>query len=189
MAGDEVKVGAPIIFLDVDGVLVCSRSLLCDYDEEDPSLVPDPTGLLIFISRLFVGCYRSLSRIGEVFAPIELRCLQELRDLILAVPGARIVVSSTWRASPSMFHFLLYALDLAGIRSAFLGVTSTGTTRGQEVRLWLNAHPNVSHFVVLDDEHMDSFRMELPPGHVVRTVLDHKARPEDEGLAFCSLTY
>ena len=43
--------------------------------------------------------------------------------------------------------------------------------RGEEVRHWLEHQSDVVGFVAIDDNHADSFRMWLPEGHFVQTVM------------------
>ena len=58
--------------------------------------------------------------------------------------------------------------------------------RGAEVRAWLveNRVPTVKGFVVLDDEHAESFKAHLPDGHLVQTFLSESYTfdPLKEGL-------
>ena len=85
------KIGA--LFLDVDGVLVTSRGVCCNYETTDDTLICDPN-------------YR--------LPPIERRCLAQLSRILKHAQekmNIKLVISSTWRADPSMFAFLKFALD------------------------------------------------------------------------------
>ena len=51
-----------VVFLDCDGVLVNSRSVLCDYEDDDPSLFCDPHDNQLPIER---SCLEQLKRIVD----------------------------------------------------------------------------------------------------------------------------
>ena len=71
---------------------------------------------------------------------------------ILEVTGAKVVVSSTWRIGRDLEELQ----ELLG--SEVIGRTPTDRTlettrvRGDEIEEWLNEHPGVEEFVILDDE-------------------------------------
>jgi len=192
MVGD-----GPIVFLDVDGVLVCSRSLLSDYDDKDGTLVHDPL---------------------SVQFPLERRCLSQLRR-VLEATKAKIVISSTWRLEPCMRSFLLHGLKVSGIAwERIAGDTPVvrGGTRGQEICAWLAAASraktptkpepvesvvgasddggrhseggdkpeaaNKVRFAILDDQHAEGFKEAGLLGSFVQTNLRNEKNPEQEGL-------
>lgn len=86
---------------------------------------------------------------------------------IMAETGARVVVSSSWRLENSLNDIKAFLFD-HGIDSTieFIGVTpeidfevewhgdllELPDARIKEIRAWLNQHPEVQHFVVLDDQ-------------------------------------
>ena len=64
--GQMSSSGLRIIFLDVDGVLCNSRSLLLEFDDEDTSLIHDPQNKI---------------------SPIELSCILNLKNIIDTTGG------------------------------------------------------------------------------------------------------
>jgi hypothetical protein len=106
------------------------------------------------------------------FSPPHIARIAEL----LRVTGASVVISSTWRLR----------LDRAGIASALgdafpadrlhvdwatpdLSPALGELPRGHEIQAWLNAHPAVTRFVILDDLPQSRFG-DLAP-RLVRTEL------------------
>lgn len=135
------------IFLDVDGVLVCSRSLLLEFEEDDPTLIFDPR--------------------GSEF-PLERSCVNELVGVVCQ-SGAGVVLTSTWRLFSSKRSFLVDALILAGIpdRNILCDTPDLRGGRGAEIRAWLKNRP--VNFVILDDGHLESFALEGLSPFVVQT--------------------
>lgn len=117
----------PILFLDIDGVLVP--------DGEEIHHQPQ-------------------------FHP---RCVEALKFVLTAVPNVRIVFCTTWRLPRHVNR--LHAQWKAHGFPEHLPIDGTpdlreDTThlrlyrRGHEIRAWLNANPDVSRWVVLDDERL-----------------------------------
>lgn len=83
--------------------------------------------------------------------------------------GVNIVLSSTWRRHPEMWDHLheagIYWIDKTPV---------TGTWRGYEIQLWLNDHPDVVSYCILDDLSPTAFMRHQRPFHVQTS--------EDEGL-------
>ena len=79
---------------------------------------------------------------------IDDACVERIRSVCTAT-GARIVLSSTWRVDPE-------AVEI--IRGCFgellVDVTpqSSYHARHKEIREWLDLHPEVTRFVVIDDD-------------------------------------
>jgi hypothetical protein len=152
-----------IIFLDVDGVLVVSRSLLGADNNDDPSLLFHPE--------------------NEFLIPIELSMATNLVELVKRT-NAKIVVSSTWRLDLEQFDWLQLALRKCGLPDgAILGKTKNilNSTRGEEIRIWLmeNKHSN---YVILEDSvaHIASFHVSGLGTNVVQTYLNNP--DHEEGL-------
>mmetsp|Transcript_41101 Transcript_41101/g.97515 ORF Transcript_41101/g.97515 Transcript_41101/m.97515 type:complete len:188 (+) Transcript_41101:84-647(+) len=164
-----------VIFLDVDGVLACYRSQMGCTKEE---CAQPASNRLIFDAEE-----------GSENVPLEAACLEQLAWLVKE-SGAGVVLSTTWRLYPSMRNFLVKVLGEYGVQ--VLDDTpdlrkkdgrSGNGGRGNEVMSWLESHPEVSNFVVLDDDHRASFECLLPPGHFVETLMtvsgdDEKFDPE-----------
>lgn len=116
-----------VIFLDVDGVLVA-----CPGGEYAP-----PT-----------------------FTP---RCVDAFRLVLAAAPNAKVVFASTWRLplhvdrlhQQWLAHGFPEALAIDGTPDlrGDMG-TPRRLLRGMEIQAWLDAHPDVRSWVVIDDDRM-----------------------------------
>ena len=134
-----------VIFLDVDGVL----------NTEECQDVPEQgqEGSEDFLYD------------KSTIIPLLKRCLDNLES-ILRETGAKVVVTSTWRLFPDMLAFLTSTLSPLG-PEVIVGVTRDrgahpiGPGRGEEVRQWLQENKACTKFVVLDDEHKESFESSL----------------------------
>lgn len=81
---------------------------------------------------------------------------------IVDTTGAKIVLSSTWRYdrdTPGLngdFLELQEALHKVGLEFySFTPVDAIGIRRGMEIKAWLGLHPEVSRYIILDDELFD----------------------------------
>jgi hypothetical protein len=194
--GQEKAIEGPsaVVFLDCDGVLCGSRSLLLDFEETDTTLIHDPKGRQVNPTK----CYLPITASSPLQAPLEKRCLKNLRAIVRAT-NAKIVLTTTWRLDSEMRDFLVWALESFetestelvpgdALGSGLVGAVIDDTPdlkaagRGAEVMSWLADHPSVQSYVVLDDGHALSFNKELPPGHFVQTVLRCKESAELEGI-------
>lgn len=79
---------------------------------------------------------------------IELKCLKCLQRLVHKT-GAKIIVSSSWRQSEKMLSKLRHKLQYYGME--IHDVTEVLRTRPAEIKAYLNNHPEISDYVVLDD--------------------------------------
>jgi hypothetical protein len=93
------------------------------------------------------------TKLVSVFDPCAAAMLRDL----LKLSNARIVFSSTWRS-----HGLDDCLNLLEYNHIdsdlvhFDWCTTEPSTRTHEIRLWLDNHPEITHYVALDDEQLDS---------------------------------
>ena len=131
-----------IIFLDVDGVLNCQST-------------EDHIGRYVGVDEDKVALLKK----------------------IIDATGAKIVLSSTWRLG-----YNRWGENLSGFRERLdeaLGkyglevydktedLGRHGTCRGQEINKWLEQHPDVEEWVVLDDEYFVDFGYYgITPHHV-----------------------
>lgn len=117
----------PVIFLDIDGVLIA-------YPEGEPT--------------------------PPAFTP---RCVAAFKMILEAAPSAKIVFSSTWRL-PVFVNRLHEQWAEHGFPES-LAIDGTPDLReesdvsrlhrrGLEIRVWLEANPHVTRWVVLDDDRM-----------------------------------
>lgn len=91
---------------------------------------------------------------------IDPECVARLNALIAAT-GAKVVVSSTWRLCRTS-EMLQVILNRNGFTGDVIDKTPCawdmseggllGKERGYEIRVWLDHHPEVTDFVVLDDD-------------------------------------
>ena len=106
--------------------------------------------------------------------------LERLKRIVDAT-GAKIVVSSTWRLDISrgngnfnasgIYQYLLdnlkrYDLEVYDITPE---CSYHRTLRGTEIRKWLEEHPEVTEWVVLDDEYFGDFSYQKIFQHLVET--------------------
>jgi len=138
-----------VIFLDVDGVLNSERFLLKLEAQHHAQGHTRETecGCLKLRHQLDRDAIARLNR-------------------IVAVTGAKIVVSSTWRKLFDLSE-LLQIFVAHGLLAEIVGATPEGhkepgfmemyghptrLPRGYEIDYWLKAHPEVERFVILDDD-------------------------------------
>lgn len=81
-----------------------------------------------------------------------------LLEKIVKDTDAQIVVSSTWRNSPSHMKKLSHSLGYRGMKitgvTDRLGVSKNGERyyRGHEIQKYLDEHPEIEQYVILDDD-------------------------------------
>ena len=109
---------------------------MVEYEENDETLVFDPKN-----NRLTV--------------PLEKRCLENLKKIVDAT-RAQIIVSSSWRDFDGMMEFLEYALGLYEITISGKTSKALYNSRGGEVSKYIKDN-NGSKYVILDDQHSESF--------------------------------
>ena len=119
-----------VIFLDIDGVLSTEehvQSLTSKAGAE--SVLRGPAGFDV-----------------ELIEPE----LCERLNLITDATGAKIVVTSVWRQLHP-WATLIKMLALKGVTGEIIAKTPNGgRTRGHEIKMWLDKHPEVTHFVILE---------------------------------------
>jgi hypothetical protein len=117
-----------VAFLDIDGVLnsMASRRVRG----------PIPRGV----------CFLS-----EAYAKWAFSRTCILQANRLADAGVKFVLSSAWRGR---FEETTKLLELADFTGEFVGSTPVieGEIRGAEIQAWLDLHPEVEDFVILDDD-------------------------------------
>jgi len=133
-----------VVFLDIDGTMIPSKA------------------------------YKLINqtRLVSIFDPCAAAMLRDL----LSISDARIVFSSTWAS-----HGLDDCLDLLEknhidsdlIHPDWRTPKKLTSTRSQEIWLWLEEHPEITHYVALDDEQLDA---QMLPGFVQCDI--------DEGMSY-----
>ena len=132
-----------IIFLDVDGVL---NSMKFDRWLQDHHM------------KQYYG-----------YELLDQNALLNLKDIVF-VTGADIILSSSWRLSNKCCEELRQQLLPYGLRFIDKTVCLCQENRGEEIKEWLSRHPEVDHFVILDDE--DEFKDDLLKNNFVETTFE-----------------
>lgn len=119
-----------IVFLDVDGVLNSDKF----YNE----LLADE-GIDCF--REDILDQRAIGRVARIIRDTE----------------ARVVISSSWRWDTQSMDRLLEQLKAFGIEPVDTTILDmrVNMSRADEIKLWLDQHPEVTDYVVLDDDIMN----------------------------------
>jgi len=100
----------------------------------------------------------NMHKSGGMYA-LNKKRLRLLEDIIKET-GAEIVLSSTWRKDQRAFRKLTRVLTYRGLK--ILDVTPDFSYqpqkplerayRGHEIQHWLDAHPEVTNYVIVDDD-------------------------------------
>jgi len=124
-----------VVFLDIDGVLNSTAFFLARRE-----------------MRGLAGL--ALTREGDLH-DLDGDAIERLNRIVEAT-GAKIVVCSTWRLIHDI-AWLRSHLAGQGLRAEIIDVTPDipHGTRGNEILKWLDAHPGVSSWVVIDDTPSD----------------------------------
>lgn len=142
LGGLLVLITPKILFLDVDGVLCTRRSFLA-YDKEGT----------IWYSW------------DQVAVDAVLRACRK---------SVLLVVSSTWRKPEHVEDFHAQCAKYKILPEYFFKedwktpVTKSGV-RGEEIKLWLDAHPDVKDYKILDD---DCILLDQQEKHWIRTDME-----------------
>jgi len=85
------------------------------------------------------------------FMDLDPICMIPLQRLVNTIQ-ASIVISSSWRVGRQVEEFQTN-LERFGLGRSVIGMTpvTNSMSRGQEIRLWLERHSEVTSFVILDD--------------------------------------
>ena len=74
----------------------------------------------------------------------------KLLEKIVVATSCNIVVSSSWRTSPSHLALLRRTLEYRNI--SIYGITrDLSSLRGNEIKDWLDRHPGVEQYAIVDD--------------------------------------
>lgn len=131
-----------VIFLDFDGVLNSLQSFKMWEYRKDQSK---------WETEMYKGWQGSMREyLAMEFCPI---CFSNMEELVRRNPDVKIVVSSSWRINETVESLkqILYPSKL--ISEAIIGVTeSFSNLRGYEIQKWLDGHPEVKNYVIIDDD-------------------------------------
>ncbi len=150
-----------VIFLDFDGVLNSHQSFNFWKNKRDQTK---------WENEMYSEWQGSLKEyLAMEFDPIA---LNNVEDLIRSVPDLKIVVSSTWRLGETVESLQKILAPAKLVSAAVIDVTPRfpGKPRGEEIQDWLNRHPDVTDYVIIDD---DSDMLESQKDHFVHTSTLH----------------
>lgn len=126
-----------IIFLDIDGVL--------NHASQGDSIVE---------ANIDTHEYPTFA---PYFAPAY-TATKNLLDIYLAYPNTKIVISSIWGNYLNHFEIwecLLYTAvhheEPMAVHFDSITPQHLTSTREEEISMWLTKHPEIKHFVILDD--------------------------------------
>jgi len=141
----------PAIFLDFDGVLA-TRETYHAY-------------------RAQHGCQPECVS-AELLCPRRVGLLETIRS----ATNARIVLSTSWamQAPVESIAAWLSALGLCGLGDIDVTPRKMSSYRINEIRWWLEAHPEVDRFLILEDE----WDMRELEAHTIRTTWERGLLPE-----------
>lgn len=129
-----------VLFLDIDGVLNTFQIY-----KQPPSHIPKEQ--LKELDGYYIDiCNTSDLRVSNLQAVVWLEKI--CKELNLS-----IVISSTWRLQ---YDKCVQSLRNSGLDNSIpiIGKTPTvGGYRGHEIEAWLKKHPEVTDFVIVDDDH------------------------------------
>lgn len=140
MYGSGTGDGMKVIFLDFDGVLNSQGSFLYEHNrrerDAERSKQPGEKGIS-----------------GPVNETLCNVCTANFQHVLEQYPEVKIVLSTTWRT--------MFDLDWLKAKLASYGIDSDRVIdktpdlmfkgRGHEIQQWLDAHPEVTHYVAIDD--------------------------------------
>lgn len=136
-----------VLFLDIDGVL----------NDRDTLIAADSTDTATEAEAAIVGM-DPCALLGDLRS-ISAEMVRHLNTLIERAKVDGVVISSSWRIGFSL-QFIEAVLKHHGFKGTVIGKTprsnprdgSFRILRGWEIREWLVDHPEVTDFVILDDD-------------------------------------
>lgn len=136
-----------VIFLDIDGVLNSA-----EWDRHVQSFS---------YGARFNSCYL-----------LSQEMILRLQDAVFQT-NAEIVLTSSWRASERAMDALKRQLSLYHLSIRDTTVIYAYGNRADEVKLWIESHPNVTSYVIVDDEDDGFTQNEVLATHFVQTTYTH----------------
>lgn len=156
-----------VIFLDFDGVLNSAGSFHLE-------------------SRIRKDDVRRQGVKGKVQETLCHVCTSNLQFVLDQYPDVKIVISSTWREFFSL-DWLRAKLDSYYVDSSRV-IDKTpqtyGNDRNREIHMWLDAHPEVTHYVIVDDNLYDG--LDSNAGRFVKTTWE-TGLTIDKAIKMCEL--
>lgn len=149
-----------VIFLDFDGVLNSLQSFKMWEYKKDQSK---------WETEMYAGWKGSMREyLAMEFCPI---CFSNMEELVRRNPDVKIVISSSWRQGETVESLKQILFPSKLISEAVIDVTeSFSKIRGEEIQKWLNEHPEVTKYVIVDD---DSEMLDSQKENFVKTTFMH----------------
>ena len=163
MIREEEKAGHTVIFVDIDGVLqpaVNQRRFRNDLDALKRELADE----------LENEAYLEHDKydLGAIRYDWDTEAVERLRKLCEDF-GAHIVVSSDWRIGKSVTTLKEY-FHIHGLGRHVRDKTTDGQVssrdRAAEIREYLDTHPEIERFVIVDDHYQRELEEMFPGKHV-----------------------
>lgn len=129
----QVRPGDPLLFLDFDGVLNCTRWFVSQHERWKTGKIE-----------------------GREWQ-FDPRCVANLNRVLFAVPPLRIVVSSSWRGNTPVSE-LARIVESVGVRPGrVIGKTGHAESRlrFEEILQWVEEHAPASRWAAVDDDSLD----------------------------------
>jgi hypothetical protein len=149
-----------VLMLDIDGCLNSEQSAVFWHNKRDQTK---------WENELYKEWQGSLKEyLALEFCPIA---VSNLEELMRRVPELKIVISSTWRYGETVETLKAMFKPFKLISDAIIGLTpNIGLTpRGNEIQAWLDKHPEVDKFVIVDDNrdmvHLTDRLVHISPIH------------------------
>lgn len=146
-----------VLFLDFDGVINSHQSATFWHNKRDQSK---------WENEMYSSWKGSLFEyLAHEFCPIA---LSNVEELVRRIPDLKIVVSSTWRLGSSVEDLKKILSGAKLVADAVIDKTPAfrDGPRGNEIQHWLDAHPEVEEYVIVDD---DNDMLESQKEHFVNT--------------------
>lgn len=143
-----------VIFLDFDGVLNSAASFVLEDRKREGLSKKDK------------------DKIGPICQTLCHVCTSNFQLILDHFPEMKVVISSTWREIFDL-EWLKKKLQSYGIDSSRVidkTPVAFGGIRGQEIAMWLEKHPEVKVFAIIDDNHIGNGFEE--DGRVIKTTWD-----------------
>ena len=141
-----------VIFLDFDGVLNSEGSFLYEHRRRTQ--------------------WKLQGIKGDVSETLCNVCTSNFQFILDTYPEVKIVISSTWRVFFSIVQLkeilASYHVDSSRVIDVTPNDTTWGGNRGVEIATWLKEHPEVKHYIVIDDNDWGIDAVH-PKSQIVRT--------------------
>lgn len=152
-----------VIFLDIDGVI----QPLGSQERHSHDLVALRERLATERSSEFLTLDQY--DIGAVYYDWPAKNVSAIKRLCRE-GNAQIVISSAWRRSKTLQQlqrlFSLHELE-TWVIDLTPDLEGNGRTRADEIQAWLEIHPEVTNYVILDDDYERAYARQFPGKYVI----------------------